>query len=345
MQADPVKSYLLWRNAMAGRTDEFEARINKMWRRYKRDALTDGANVRKALLAQERRLLVQKGAKFIQPGMHTIAPFRNTVDRTLASWIDKEFRRLRLFPGKDKRRSIEVFNRLWDASKGGPKSIIEMSHDAARKGLIEASGPLSKHAAAAINKRAGRRLKANMRKAVDNAGRQLKGQQQSWADNIIRALEQAKHQAAMNFVDATSGLNPESAIHDAITKFKPPLGVLALSYLTHPRAAYRSTLAAGGEAAGAVDYMYYLPATARVAAEPHGFGAEHHAQIKSVRQWEALRRKRKQKRPGSFIFTTGFHVGDKGYLLPIPALLRDAAPEIERQERQKWVEALKEDAA
>jgi hypothetical protein len=333
IEVDPEKSYLLWRNAMAGRTDEFEARLTKMWRRYKRDALNDGAMVRKALRAQEIKLLRRPGTPFIAPGMHTVGPFRDTVDRTLASWLDKEFRRLRLFPSKNKAKSIEVFNRLWDASQGGPKTVIEIARKAARTGVMEAGGVLSP----------GERKR--MAKAMEQAEESGFAHQQSWTDNVVRALEQAKYQASIAFKDATAGLNPESAINDAITKFAPPLGVLGLSYMTHPRAAYRSTIAAACSAVEANDYMYYLPTSARVDANPSGFGAEHYAQIRTVRQWEALRRKLGHKKAGSFIFTTGFHVGDLGYLLPIPLALLEAARETERKTRQKWLESLKEDAA
>jgi hypothetical protein len=340
IRADPEKAYLLWRAAMTGRTDEFEARLTRLWRRQRRRFREDGEMVRRALLAKERAMRRGVAAGFVKPSFGAVEPFRQTVDKTLAGWIDKEFRRLRLFPSRRKRGAVEVFNRLWDTTKGGPKTIIEMAHDAARRGAVEASGPLSRYAAEAINKRAARRLKNRIRHAAEKAP--MGGHQQSWADNIVRALEQSKHQANMGFVDATSGLNPMSAVHEAITKFAPPLSILYLSYTTHPRAAYRSTMAAAGEAAEADSYVYYLPAGARAAAKPEGFGAEHYAQVRTVRQWEALRRKMKRKRPGSYIFTTGFHVGDRGYLLPVPALLLAAAREIERRRRQAWLEGIRE---
>ena len=69
-----------------------------------------------------------------------------------------------------------------------------------------------------------------------------------------------------------------------------------------------------------------------------GFTGRHVSQVRTEADWDRVRRRLGHKRAGSFMFTTGFHVNDPGYLLPVPALLAHEAREVERQRRQRQLE-------
>jgi hypothetical protein len=166
---------------------------------------------------------------------------------------------------------------------------------------------------------------------------QYGGSVESWIENLIRNLDYYSHQALNPFVDAMAA-GEVDALEEAAIGFAPPENALRLSFQTHSRAAVRSTFKAAGDAMDAEHYMYYPPQGARVVAEPTGFAAEHGYQIRTADEWTGVRESLDQKRPGSFAFSTGFHIGDRGVLIPVPLVLLAAAYEIERKRRQKWLE-------
>jgi hypothetical protein len=87
-----------------------------------------------------------------------------------------------------------------------------------------------------------------------------------------------------------------------------------------------------------INWLAYQPVTARAGLSPNGFGATYYATIKTQPEWEKIRLGLDHKRPGSYIFTTGFHVLDTTYLLPIPPLFLAAAVADQRKERQRFLE-------
>jgi hypothetical protein len=164
------------------------------------------------------------------------------------------------------------------------------------------------------------------------------GNVESWVENVVRNFDYYSHQALNPFVDAMAASAVADDLEAAAVGFAPPENALRLSFQTHARAAVRSTMKAAGDAMEAKHYMYYPPQAARAIAEPAGFAAEHGYQIRTTEEWAKVREALDQKRPGSFMFSTGFHVGDRGTLVPIPLALLAAAYEIERKRRQKWLE-------
>jgi len=327
--------YLLYRNSLAGACDEFEAEITRDWRALERRMRRDGVELQ-ARISRSLRKLRLRGGTLDARAVRSLQ-VQAACDRDIWRWMDKQRRALRLIPSQSGGRgTVEVMNRRWRFDRGAPRALIQASHRRALAAVKEAAGPLGR-VYGAQGKRMARRF---VQRAQAADGRFADGASRSWADNVIRALEQSAHQASMALVDATSGPTTEAAILRTAAKFSPPLGVLALSYLTHQRAAFRATIGEAGHAVEARHYLYYLPAGARAGAAPGGFGAGHYAAIRTEREWQSVERKRKRKRPGSYLFTTGLHVGDCGFLLPIPALMLGAARAVERRNRQRYIDSL-----
>jgi hypothetical protein len=306
--------YGLYKAAMAGKTDEWEAQLAADWAKYEKAMLSDGQRIRDGLLADLNR--IKTVDKVLQPeDLRTILAVRNRADNTIWDWQNRQMERLRLWPSK--RGDTEVFNRLWDTTDSTGQTII-------RKARIKIEETAQE---AGVD--------------PDDLADDWDGSQvQSWADNIIRAIEQVSYQMSAHVIDATSGMNALEAIEETAEKFVPPAALLELCFTTHPRAAFRSGLGLIGREMEAESYVYYLPPAARADANPFGFGSAQHGKIRTPEQWEGVRQGLDHERPGSYVWTTGFHVGDKGYLLPVPPKYTAGAVAFERRERQKWLERM-----
>lgn len=323
--------FAAYKDAMTGRTDEHEARLVSLWQRYERDASDMAGRVRTGLFRATQKAFAA-GHPIGPRDFAAIADFKRTADKDIWDYLDNQFERLGLRQSRSNRVGIEVYNRLWDRTRGMPKTIIEQAYDAASEAVDDASGPLGK---------AGAGLARKFRKGGADGAKYKQGQVDSWADNVIRALEQSAYQASAAITDALSGPISASALAEVAGKFDIPRNVLELSFTTHPRAMYRATIGAAGAAIEADEWEYYVPAAARATARPDGFAAAHHLQIKTGEEWEAVREALGHKKAGSWIHTTGFHVGDRGYLLPIPDAWSEAAREEERLWRQKWLDGIR----
>jgi hypothetical protein len=221
-------------------------------------------------------------------------------------------KRLQLWP--DPKEGIEVYNRKWDATRSIGNTVVGDALDKVKEAAEDAG--------------------VDPDDIPDDWG---VSHVSSWADNIIRAVEQATYQVSAHIIDATSGPNALAAIEETAELFTPPMQLLELSFMTHPRAAFRSGLGLIGRELDADSYVYHLPTEARANANPFGFGAAQHGKIRTAKEWERVRQNLDHKRPGSYVWTTGFHVGDKGYLIPIPPDKAEGAVAYERRERQKWL--------
>lgn len=327
--ADKESAVLLYRSIMTGATDDYSAKLNKSWREYSKRSLRDGEKVREAIRKEVNALrkVADGNGGIIKPGSRALAPFSTKTEKSLAWWIDREYTRLGIFPTQSRKSAVSVFGEDFNSKRGGPAKTVDPASKAARDAIKQA------------NRRLGLASDKDLEAALDSAADGVDLQRESWVDNIVRALEQARHQARASFsLDAISAPEPVSALTDAVNSFRIPSNLIELSYKTHPRAAYRSTMAAAAPAIGAEHFMYYLPADARADAAPNGFGASHHERIETAKTWEAIRRGLGHRRPGSFIFSTGFHPNDKGYLIPVPKTFLDIAREIARKARQKFLE-------
>lgn len=313
---DARQLYGLYKSAMAGKTDEWEADLASAWGKYEKGMLADGRRIRDGLIGDLER--IKTVDKVLQPeDLKTIMGVRHKADQTIWDWQNRQFERLRLWPSRDRKGDLEVFNRAWKITDSTGQTIVGKAFEKAKQAAEDAG--------------------------VD--GDELPDEWnfshvQSWADNIIRAIEQTSYQMSAHIIDATSGMNALAAIEETAEGFAPAVALMELSFTTHPRAAYRAGMGLIGREMEAESYVYYLPTTARANANPGGFGASQHGKIRTAKQWEKVRQSLDHKRPGSYVWTTGFHVGDKGYLLPIPPKHAAGAVAWERRDRQKWLERI-----
>lgn len=318
---DERAMFALYKSAMAGKTDEWEAQLADDWRRYEKAMIADGQRIRDGLISDLDR--IKTVDKVLQPeDLTTITGVRNRADDTIWNWMDRQYERLRLEPSRDRKGELEVFNRAWDITDSTGATIVGK----AREKVDEAAED------AGID-------------PEDIPDEFNFSHVQSWADNIIRAIEQAGHQMSAHIIDATAGTNALEAIEETAEMFAPPVSLIELAFKTHPRAAFRSGLGLIGRELEAESYVYHLPAAARADANPTGFGATQHGKIRTAKQWEGVRQSLDHKRPGSYVWTTGFHIGDRGYLIPIPPKMKRGAVEFERRERQKWLDRMEKRSA
>lgn len=327
------EQWLLYRDALTGRSDEWEAKIQSYWNRYLRDAQTRAQHMRSDISESLRKAFTKD--EYIKPSLMKVDAFRKTADTDIWRWMDGELQHLgfRRAPGK----GLDVYNEIWARSRGA-KTIMEQATEAGR-GTV-------KGGAVVVRKiPGGGRIADDMEDGAEDTTGLRDTQVDSWMDNIIRAYQQAAYIASAAIMDATSGPNALSAVSEFTRQWDLPENVLELSFTTHPRATYRATVAQAARKAGIDDYLYYLPASARHSAAPTGFGAQHHLLIRSAAAWDNTRRALGHKKPGSYIFTTGFHVGDKGVLLPVPPMLRAAAVAEERKVRQGFLDRVRKRAS
>jgi hypothetical protein len=312
--------YGIYKTAMAGHTDEWEAQLTSDWARFAKGAETYGRKIRDGLIADVER--IKNVDKVLGPeDLTTIMDIRARTDETLWDWQANQFRRLGLWPSKDEKAELEVFNRYWNITDSTGATMVgkarEKIEEAAKSADIDPD---------------------------DISDEWDESHVTSWADNVIRAIEQATHQMSAHILDATSGVNALEALEETAEMFEPPMQILELSFTTHPRAAFRTGLGLIGREMEAEEYVYHLPTAARTDADPFGWGANQHGKIRTAAEWEDIRQSMDHKRPGSYVWSTGFHVGDRGYLLPIPPDKAEGAVAWERRERQKWLERLRKRA-
>jgi hypothetical protein len=323
---------------MAGATDEFEARIGREWGQLRREMERQAARVGAKLdrdLARTFRPIEEGGARLDSRAFAALST-REQGDKDIWQWLDGEYRRLRIWPARARKGAVEVNNRYYAYDRGLPKKLAGDASADAVKALRDAARPLKVSCGAYAQRKA-------EAAAEEAAEKHSEGAAQSWLDNIVRALEQTAHQMSMAIVDATSGPATAGEFDTIAAKFTPNWNTLALSYLTHQRASFRAVLGEAGEALAAAlgekqsYFLYHLPAAARVAAVEEGFAARHFSLIKTRQEWTKVLKGLGAKKPGSFPMTTGFHVGDRGYLLPIPPTMLADAREIERVKRQTFL--------
>ena len=313
---DERQLYALYKATMAGKTDEWEAQLASDWGKYEKAMLKDGARIRDGLVADIQRL--KDVDKVLQPeDLKTITAMRNKTDKDIWAWESRQFERLRLWPSKDRKGELEVFNRAWEITDSTGQTLVGKVREKIEEAAQDAG--------------------VDPEDVSDNWD---SSHVASWADNIIRAIEQSSYQMSAHFLDATAGMNALAALEETAEMFAPPAALLELSFKTHPRAAFRSGMGLIGRELEAASYVYFLPTAARADANPTGFGAQQHGKIRTARQWEGVRQSLDHKRPGSYVWTTGFHIGDKGYLLPIPPRFAAGAVAFERRDRQKWIERM-----
>lgn len=326
------REYEAFMQALTTRTDEQAAAINARWRSFEKAAQKRAADLRRQMNDAITKVRIQGGV--LSPETADIFGLRAELDSNIWTWLDKEFNILHLRKSRAS-GALEINNRGWNPDKGSGATFID---DA-----VTAGGEAAGAGAAAIRKatlpdakKTGDAFESGAEDAADDiAG----GQGASWLDNIIRSLEGFAYSLSAAAVDATSAFNAEAAIAELATLADPVTNRLELSFTTHPRAAYRATVAAAGRAIDAEKWLYYLPPDARVEAAPSGFGASQHMKIRSTAGWEDVRQGLDHTRPGSYAFSTGFHAGDRGVLLPIPPFWAKVAQEVERRRRQEWLES------
>ena len=337
------EAYLLWIAALTAGVDEFEAKIQADFERYMQ-GVNAGAEIARGRMERELRRGLEFGpGGSLDARASRLISTRNKVDGHIWDWREKSLALLGLVAagptirGADK--TVEVFNRWYRVDLGGPAARARSASGAAIDAISDAGRTVN---------RIGAIEPIPVEKAVLGAKSALyallPGIVASLIDNPVRAIEQRAYQASISAVDATSGPMSEAAIADVGRRFTAPSGVLKASILTHQRAAFRSTVASFAAVAGAGAYVYYVPARERPRVAPTGFAASHYGMVKTEREWRGTMNALDHKRPGSYMFSTGFHVLDPGYLLPIPLGLLAVAREIERRRRQIFLERKRAEA-
>jgi len=332
--ASEARRYEMYRAGMAGVTDEYSAKLQAAWRAYDREATRRAVMLRRQLSDSLHKTI--GSGRMLNPEEINVWGFRASADERIWTWLDREFDVMHLRRMRRGGDGVEINNRLWNPDAGAGRKLVEDAKASAREAAASGADALRK---AQIPQ--ARKVADSFESGAELDEALADGQSASWMDNIVRSLEQFAHQASAAIIDATSGLNARAAVLDIADQIDPVSNQLYLSYTTHPRAVYRASLASAGEAIGADKYLYYLPADARAAAAPTGWGANQHLKMRSRREWESARQALDQKRPGSFAWTTGFHAGDAGVLLPIPVAWESIASESERRKRQAWLEKLR----
>jgi hypothetical protein len=356
--------------ALMASLDDQDARIETDWEGEFEAMQADADGTRKRL-----RKIVRENSAGIKDGDDSAyLAVQAAAGLAIWDWQERQAARmgLRLAPtrgapplGEPLPGTVEVNNRRWeiggdavttvqraraetsDALEEAGKAVKEDAPEveelgrAVKRTKIEHQG---KPLAGPLGKRAGKvagTVSADVVALAEELAAQHGGTVESWVENIIRNLDYYSHQALNPFVDAMvagSLVDAVGAMEEAADGFEPPENALRLSHQTHTRAAVRSTLAKAGEAMDADAYLYYPPQGARAMATEASFATSHGYLIRTAEEWEGVRQKLDAKRPGSFIFSTGFHPGDRGFLIPIPAALIGAAYAIERRRRQKFLE-------
>ena len=322
--------------------DEFEARIQGEYRVF--EAVVNQA------AKKTRRGLARAVAGLpdaIDPWADKVLAARAASDTVLWEFkgrVQSELGIVNSTAKEDPEAVVEVMNRRYRLDRGGPAAIIGEAQGEAAGVVRKAAKVVKKAAPAAAAEMAA--LNAGLDDALESGDYSSTA---SFIDNIIRALEQKVHQQSMAMVDATAGPMAVEAVEEAAEMFEPVSPTLELSYLTHQRSTYRSTVAAMGRSFDSawpeedINWLFYVPRTARAGLAPEGFTVQHYSQLKTAEEWEAVRMAEGAKRPGSFIFTTGFKPGSVAYLLPIPPLFLAAAIADQRKERQRFLDKKREE--
>jgi predicted HicB family RNase H-like nuclease len=350
--------------------DEQDARIESEWESEFAAMQEDAKGTRKQL-----RKAVKDNADGIEEGDDSAyLALQVAAGAAIWDWQARAAARmgLRLAPtrgmpplGEPVPGTVEVNNRRWeiggdavttvqraraetaDALEEAGKVVRDEAPEVAEIGRAVKRTPLEHQGeplAGPLGKRSGKiagTVSADVAALAAELAAQHGGTVESWVENIIRNLDYYSHQALNPFVDAmvAGGLvSAVEAMGEAAEGFDPPENALRLSHQTHTRAAVRSTLAKAGEAMESDAYLYYAPQGARATVTESSFATEHAYHIRTATEWEGVRTGLDAKRPGSFIFSTGFHPGDRGFLIPIPAALVGAAYAVERRRRQKFLE-------
>jgi hypothetical protein len=360
-----AEAWAAYFGALALGVNEFEARIQGQWVKFSAAVEREARKTRRGIAAALASL-----PDTIDPWDEAVLGARNRTDQRLWEFKDRVFGKLGVVnsqAAEDPEAVVEVFNRRYRLDRGGPASIIgeaqEEAADVTRKAVKGLRKSVTREAALAKGVKATaldilmdpgqyRDVDGELDDLLDGLdeamGRGDFAATASFIDNVIRAVEQKTHQESMTIVDATAGPMAVEAAEEAAELFAPAAGGLEPAFLTHQRSTFRSTIAGMGRAFDSgwpeedVNWLYYQPITARAGLAPDGFGATHYALIRSQEEWEGVRKALDHTRPGSYIFTTGFHVNDTGYLLPIPPLLLAAAVADQRKERQRFLEKQKD---
>ncbi len=315
--------------AFASALDELEAEIRKGWEQFARAANADTQNTRGKLLGYVQDLDFDD--QTLNSGYSQTLAVQNRFDSAARSWSEEQRGRLGIHKAKSRtgeRSAVLVAGALLSAERGGAAKMTR-----SMDGHIDKLALSISRAIKDADPETAKRIKGYAGKS--RSGTVLSAR--SWVENIGLALESAIHVARAPIIDATTGPMRKVAVREAALKFSPPMQRLELSYKTHQRAAMRSALAEMGQTAGATSFLYYLPAMARGEVSADGFGASQYGKIRTAAAWDILRRKRGAKRAGSYIFSTGFHVGDLGYLLPVFPLLASSTVQHARQMRQEFL--------
>jgi hypothetical protein len=346
---DREEAWAAYYAALANGVNEFEARIQGDWVKFNRAVERRARKARKGMADALSDL-----PDTVDPAADDVLAVRAESDEHLWEFLTGVVAVLGI--SEDRRRvddpeqTIEVFNRRYKIDTGGPAAVI----GAAKSEALDIADEATKIAKRTLRADPASTARAAKLAALDQG---LEGAWDaddsaaaaSYVDNIIRALEQKVHQQSIAVVDATAGAHEAEAVTEAAELFDPVTPTLEASFLTHQRAAFRSTLADMGRTFERawpeedIGWMYYEPVTARADLAPSGFGASHFGLIRTAEEWEAIRQGMDRSRPGSFIFTTGFHINSTGYLIPIPATLAGVAREKARRERQKFLEKKREE--
>ena len=345
--------------------DEFEARIQREWRVFEAAVNQAAKKTRRGLARAVAGL-----PDAIDPWADKVLAARAASDTVLWEFkgrVQSELGIVNSTAKEDPEAVVEIMNRRYRLDRGGPAAIIteaqQEAAEAVKKSAKVVKRALKSESALALdtpelsgllwNAEEYRGMSAEIDDLLDGLSDALaRGDYSSTAsfiDNIIRALEQKVHQQSITMVDATAGPMAVEAVEEAAEMFEPVSPTLELSYLTHQRSTYRSTVAAMGRSFDSawpeedINWLFYVPRTARAGLAPEGFTVQHYSQLKTAAEWEKVREGLDAKRPGSYIFTTGFHPGSAAYLLPIPPLFLAAAVADQRKERQRFLEKKKEE--
>ena len=318
--------WLMFLMALQSGTEDFEARIKAGWRGFRSNALADAE-------AMRRRMM-----RAVDNGVRGVA-LQGEFYASTHDWRKKQESRLGIFVGCTiAADGVYAAGRIFNANRGGALRAVNYAHRDLMRTTNRAIRPLGN-----IGNKGQRRNVINKTDATRRTSGKASGK--SWLENIETALEYVVHIGTASALDMTYGTNSESVLRETARKVRMPVQRMKLSYLTHQRAVYRAGLGEMGHAGNAGHWALWLPASERRKAAPTGFAAKHIYQVKTQLQWESVRRSLKAKRPGSYLFSTGFHPGDTSYLFPVFVPLAAEAREDLRQRRQEFVERVKEKAA